>query len=172
MRNERKGKNQGEADVVCREAGAIHNWWLPMHRLIFWHSERYINYILSAYTNTVISMPDLDIVQKHFLTQGFPGNSGFPCCRKSNKQELFSSNYNRFSLCYHLRVIAIRLLPHQTATGKARPLHLRLLQFILFLHQTLTDWKQRSVQKSIDIFSCELLSNFITLTDWKQLSCT
>ena len=142
MRNERKGKNQGEADVVCREAGAIHNWWLPMHRLIFWHSERYINYILSTYTNTVISMPDIDIVQKHFLTQGFPGNSGFPCCRKSNKQELFSSNYNRFSLCYHLRVIAIRLLPHQTATGKVRSLHLRLLQFILFLHQTLTDWKQ------------------------------
>ena len=55
MRNERKGKNQGEADVVCREAGTIHNWWLPMHRLMFWHSERYINYILSAYTNTVIS---------------------------------------------------------------------------------------------------------------------
>ena len=95
-----KGRIKARANVVCIEAGAIHNWQLSMHRLIFWHSERYINYILSAYTNTVISMPDLDIVQKHFLTQGFPGNSGFPCCRKSNKQELFSSNYNRFSLCY------------------------------------------------------------------------
>ena len=37
-----KGRIKAKADVVCREAGAIHNWWQPMRRIIFWHSERYI----------------------------------------------------------------------------------------------------------------------------------
>ena len=33
---------------------------------------------------------------------------------------------------------------------------------------TLTDWKQRKVTRKTTLSGCELLSNFITLTDWKQ----